>query len=66
MKDNTVLIENVCNAILKRNEGEKPVSFTLKKERFSNICKEKNLTSNLKQIIINILYLNDYKINNYL
>ena len=57
MTDNTVLIENICNDILKRDEGEKPVSFKLKKERLSNICKEKNIKGNLRQQIKNILYL---------
>lgn len=58
MKDNTVLIEKICNAILRRDKGEKPVSFSLKQERFSNICKENNIKGNLKQLIKNILYLN--------
>lgn len=55
MKEQSILIEKICNSVLRRRKGEDPITLEMKKERLFVICEKKNLTGSLIQLIQKIL-----------
>lgn len=55
MKDQSILIENICNSVLRRGKEEEAITTEKKQEKLYIIYQKQNLTDSLKQLIEKIL-----------
>ena len=55
MEDQSILIKNICNSVLRRGKAEDIITKKQKQERLYIIYKKQNITDSLKQLIEKIL-----------